>query len=257
MDSNDVFKELTDPTSEMAAMREFAQGLRDKGEFRRVSIEAKGEAPDFWLRADGTKIGVEVTTLQVCNDVRRGNARVRQTLDRLRSAVSDILCPRGLGFEIVMEPRHAEGLPDRRKGDAFFRTFADYVAQFVHWDMCAGGLCWREVILWVLTRSYGPPGIHVADQGFILVPQEGDWGKDINEAVTRKIQKYGRRLCTPCWLLINLKDYFSSDSDNRTFLAKGVRVYDYEEVRQVFDRVYAITAYVPAQWKTVPLCRLL
>jgi hypothetical protein len=91
-------------------------------------------------------------------------------------------------------------------------------------------------------------GVHVVPERFFPYATADCWHSHINESIAAKVSKYSDRpegLHKPCWLLVNLKPYLPGDPANRQFLATGVQVEEPAKVSAVFERVFALTEYIP------------
>jgi len=246
MDWGRAFQELGRPKSEINAFLEFGSCLRDQHGCDCCFLPSEGDPPDFWLCIEKVRVGVEVTTLNSCQGVFEANAKVDDVLKFLRSKTSKISVPRGSGVNLLFAPLSSKCIPNPRRNDRFFRVLLDYLRQFVETEMNGGGLCWwKGAIFWVSRCHHGTEGIDVMDQRFFRATSEQDWHDEINQDIMRKVQHYGVSPCKPCWLLLNLKPYFFSAGDVVKFRSVGVQVENVKRVKQVFDRVYALTDYVP------------
>jgi len=238
--------ELSEPTSEINALLDFAACLREDYGWQWDRQPQRGDdPPDYFLWTGGGKIGVEVTTLRACQNLVKANARVRRAVRFLRQEAAKITLAKPAHLELLFVPLDPDIVPDPRKQKKEFGWLLHYVKGFAGTGLRRGGLCFGRAAFWVCRSDAGASGIHVRHQGFFRADHEDDWQRDINQAVRDKIRRYGVRPYTPCWLLLNLKPYLWSANETEEFLSRGVPIDNVKEVKKVFERVYAVTEYVP------------
>jgi len=245
-DYDKAIREVCLSQSEICAFLDFRDSLSD--DFR-VPCQAWDEGhdpPDYYLWADDRKVGVEVTTLGVCQGVFHANAKVDRVLQFLGQEVGTVEAPQNHVVTILFEPDSDSTIPDPRRNLGAFSALLDRLRRLqecpvrttekIRYD---GGRFW-------LTARPGDPGrLHVQHQGFFSPRNRDDWLPDVNEAIKRKVRKYlSGRLYNPCWLLLNLKPYLPGEAEARQFLSAQVSVCDEAQVREVFERVYAVTRYI-------------
>jgi hypothetical protein len=242
------------PVDELGAMFDFADALRRHLGHRCSSPERGHQgAPDYWSSVDGQRIGVEVTILRASERLLGVNARVDAVLEYLKIQLRGVeTCP---AVDLLYDPDSADGVP--RQGH-LGREFQEAIAVLKQgYTPEALQLASGRLIL--LRASPGKGPVRVMHQGFFAVSDSAMWEEAVNEAICRKLGHYGARFCSPCWLVLNLKPYLRSEADSRTFLSCNLRVWDEQKVRTVFDRVYALTAYISDDGRgpTCPVRRVL
>jgi len=255
-----AIKELEDPKSEVRAFLDFRDALQEHfGMDWRGWERPPRDPPDYWLllRTEDEKIGVEVTMLRACEGLFAANARVQKVNDYLASKVTCVDTPPA---ELLFEPHSANCLPSIPRDSACFDPLWAYLRQGAlapsHTVECKFG----KVQVKRLPTGMGK-GIRMVDQAFFMMPDQNSWQTDVNEAISIKVEKYKKRPCQPFWLLLNLKPYLPGTNEAKAFLASNVSVRYPNQVSVVFDRVYALTDYIPnpdpGGTRVCPVLRLL
>ncbi len=255
-----AIREISIPESEVCAFLNFRDCLkehfgRDWYCWRRV----EEDPPDYllWLCGRQDPIGVEVTTLKACEELLRANATVDMALRFLQEEAAKIKAPGAM--EILYEPDSPESVPNRREYSQQFAPLLDHLRGLTEAASGERVITGRfgKISVWGLGRASG--GIRILNQGFFRVADESHWGPDINEAIKRKTDLYRSAPHEPCWLLLNLKPYLVAVNEAEQFVSTGVKVEHADEVASVFERVYAVTGYIPAGSRPPrsPLRRLL
>lgn len=242
-----AIRQISIPESEVCAFLNFRDCLKEHFGihwYRWIRVEQ--DPPDYllWLRGRQDPVGVEVTVLKACERLLCANAQLVRVLDALRKVVRDLRLPSA--GEMIYEPAGPGSLPDRgsiaeqlRPVSEWLEGLPDALGRRFSADFGFGRVC-------VLPARHGEPGIHVVDQRFVQIPAERDWERDVNEAVHAKAAKYVRPPWHPCWLLLNLKPYLPGSNEAETFLSVPLHLCDTGRIKSVFERVYAVTGYIPA-----------
>jgi len=241
-----AIREVSLSHSEIRAFLDFRDSLTNDFGVLCQCWDEGHEPPDYYLWADGRKIGVEVTTLAACERVLHANDRVDKVLQFLRQEVSTIEASEDAVVMVSFEPDSDSTIPDpRRTPDALsgvldrLRCLRERPVSNPEKIPYNGGRFWLE------GRPAESGRIDVKDQGFFDPVNHHDWFPDVNEAIARKVNKYlSRDLYKPCWLLLNLKPYLPGAEQSRQFISERVPVSDAKGVRRVFKRVYAVTQYI-------------
>ncbi|MGB2821579.1 MAG: hypothetical protein WBF17_11395 [Phycisphaerae bacterium] len=209
-----------------------------------MAWDVGSDPPDYFLWVDGTKVGVEVTTLKACQGLFHANARIRPSLEFLRQVAARARVDGT--YELVYEPSSPGDLSRKRDLPSHFKPLTDWLEHgkpftegVIQFTVPSGSVTLRPIDAAGCT-------VQVSDQGFLLFPDPGSWEDDINEAVSRKVREYGRRFCDPCWLLVNTKPYVPGTNEARQLLKSGIRVRDAPTAMRVFDRAYVLTESIPA-----------
>jgi len=243
-----AIREIAQPESEVCAFLDFRDALREHLGLPWESWErVEDDPPDYRLFAGGQKIGVEVTTLHACKALFAANAQLENVCDFLEEQTRGVQ-QRG-SLEIVYEPDSAHTVPRTSTFPAHFAPLFEYLREPPASPYGAQRIALSSGKVWVRWLEGQGPGLHVVGQRFYLCAGQGAWASDINEAVRTKVTKYSDParlpLRRPCWLLVNLKPYLPGDPANRAFLQMGVRVEEPEKVSAIFERVFALTQYIP------------
>lgn len=255
-----AIRQISIPESEVCAFLNFRDCLKEHfgiDWYRWSRVEQ--DPPDYllWLCGRQDPIGVEVTVLKACERLLCANAQLVRVLDALRKAVRDLRSPSA--GEMIYEPAGPGSLPDPGSIAQQLSPLCEWLEGLPHrLDRgLSADFCFGRVSL--LPARHGERGIHVVDQRFFQIPGERDWEGDVNESVHAKVAKYVRPPWHPCWLLLNLKPYLPGSNEARTFLSAPLHLCDTGRIESVFDRVYAVTGYIPggAEPPPSPLRRLL
>jgi hypothetical protein len=215
------------------------------------------DPPDYYLRIGTREVAVEVTRVQACKDAFEANAAVAKVLSFLRDKTQSL--PTGEAVEVLFDPTDAVSIPIPRRCRNEYALLLRYLGAFPAMRIDQGGMGFCRADFYVTRQSYRPPGIHVMPQACYAKADEQAWGPAVNEAIRAKIAGYGGRLCTSCWLLVDLRAYIRGTNEALHFLTHGVEIENLERVSGSFQRVYALTGYIPdtGRGPTCPVRRLL
>lgn len=234
-------EEIDESACEQQAFLDFSDCLNERQGFGGKPKKFEGEPADYLLQAADKSIGVQVTTLRACEDAIRANKRVEAVLEVLEEEAKDLKLPGSQGIELLFEPDSPQSTPDATEVREVWPKLRRRINSFEAPDLSYEKVNFRGFSFFLRPCSELGPGVHVAHQGFFVSGHEQEWEQEINENIMRKVRHYSVKPDFPFWLLLNLKPYLYAAQDIEKFLCQGVPVRKKERVKEVFDRVYAVT----------------